>query len=134
VNEDAVRLWLEKADDDLKAARALLEIDDPPNWIICFHAQQCVEKHLKAVLVFHGHEHPKTHNIAVLVGLCGKADEALDSLRDWGLSVLTRYATALRYGEEPYLPDQEEARSAVQLAERVRAFLRGRLARRGLNL
>jgi len=31
VNEDAVRLWLEKADDDLKAARALLEIDDPPN-------------------------------------------------------------------------------------------------------
>ena len=31
MNEDAVRLWLGEADDDLKAARALLEMDDPPN-------------------------------------------------------------------------------------------------------
>ena len=34
-----------------------------PTDIICFHAQQCVEKYLKSILVLHQIPVPKTHDI-----------------------------------------------------------------------
>jgi len=47
---------------------------------------------------------------------------------------LTRHATVFRYGEEPYAPDQEETQRAIELAERVRAFVREKLVEAGLRL
>lgn len=48
-----VRRWIEKADNDLRnAEHTLLLTDDCPFDTACFHAQQCVEKCLKAVLVW----------------------------------------------------------------------------------
>ncbi|MBY0525833.1 MAG: HEPN domain-containing protein [Gemmataceae bacterium] len=36
---------------------------------VCFHAQQCVEKYLKAILVYRSIPFPKSHNIRVLMAL-----------------------------------------------------------------
>jgi HEPN domain-containing protein len=45
-----IRAWLAKADNDLKnAVHALSMSADCPTDTVCFHAQQCVEKHIKAV-------------------------------------------------------------------------------------
>jgi len=39
----AVAGWLRKADDDLEAARILLNSGSGVHDVVCFHAQQCVE-------------------------------------------------------------------------------------------
>lgn len=50
-----VRQWVEKAENDLKNATHTLKLGrDCPTDTVCFHAQQCVEKYLKALLVWEG--------------------------------------------------------------------------------
>lgn len=50
-----VREWLEKGEEDLEAADYLLTMREGfPTRIVSFHAQQCIEKYLKAFLVFRG--------------------------------------------------------------------------------
>ena len=47
-----VREWVAKAENDLKNATHSLKLgEDCPTDTVCFHAQQCVEKYLKAMLV-----------------------------------------------------------------------------------
>ena len=54
--------WVGKADHDLRTAEHALTLEeDCPCDTICFLAQQCVEKYLKSLLVFHAVDFPKTH-------------------------------------------------------------------------
>ncbi|MEA3283008.1 MAG: HEPN domain-containing protein [Euryarchaeota archaeon] len=39
---------------------------------VCFHCQQAVEKYLKAFMVKHQIEFPKTHSVMTLINLCSK--------------------------------------------------------------
>src|SRR5438128_1067940 len=65
-----LREWIDKAENDLTAAGQILKLAQAsPTATICFHAQQCVEKYLKAVLVHRGIPVPKTHNIQILMKL-----------------------------------------------------------------
>ena len=68
------RQWVQKAQNDLKNAIYTLQMgEDCPTDTVCFHAQQCVEKYIKALLVFRGTAFPKTHNIRVLRTLSAEA-------------------------------------------------------------
>jgi HEPN domain-containing protein len=49
--QTTIARWLAKAKNDLITARTMLETDPPITDIVCFHAQQCAEKALKAFLV-----------------------------------------------------------------------------------
>ena len=63
-----VREWVEKAENDFVTAMRVLQSGaDSPADTICFHAQQCVEKYFKALLVWKGIPFPKTHNIRDLL-------------------------------------------------------------------
>lgn len=65
-----VREWIIKADHDLTAAAQILKLGKAaPVEIVCFHAQQCVEKYLKAMLVYRSIPFPKSHDIRVLMAL-----------------------------------------------------------------
>jgi HEPN domain-containing protein len=44
---DLAREWLTRAEHDLRVARYLLTMPDPPPESIGFHAQQCAEKAFK---------------------------------------------------------------------------------------
>jgi len=98
--------WLAKADVDLSAASALLSAGDLSD-VVAFHAQQVAEKALKAFLVWHQIEFPKTHDIERLLELCALIDpevaEALASAAE-----LTPYGVEYRYPGE-YPPVSEEA-------------------------
>jgi HEPN domain-containing protein len=102
--------------------------------MICFHMQQCCEKYLKAFLIFHGKEYPKTHRIAVLISICSQLDPEFSVLMTWGIDRLTRYAISLRYGEEFYDPTLEETYKAIEIAGRVREFVLLRLQQCGFTL
>ena len=48
-----LREWLVKAENDLTAASQILKMGKAaPMDTICFHAQQCLEKYIKAILVY----------------------------------------------------------------------------------
>ena len=54
--------WVSKADNDFEVARlARYRAEAPISDAICFHSQQCAEKHLKAFLQEHRIRFPYTH-------------------------------------------------------------------------
>ena len=116
--------WLRKADRDLKVARRELESENPVTEAVCFHAQQAVEKYLKAFLVYHNRPFRKTHDIAELLHLCIKVDKSFEKFMNEKVVKLTVYSVDTRYpGALDYEPTPEEAREAVEIAERVRDFV-----------
>lgn len=85
---------------------------------MCFHAQQCVEKALKALLLAYTINVPRTHNIAVLLDLLKSVDVQVPDLVDESF-VLTQYAVATRYPGVWDPVDEEEARTALGTAAHV---------------
>ncbi len=127
-----VREWVQKAENDLKNAVNTLKMgEDCPTDTVCFHAQQCVEKYLKAFLVSRDIDFPRTHDIGDLVDLMPRNFRIRLSVEEQ--QRLTAYATTMRYpGEyEPLLLAQ--ARKAVAIARRVRGELRAILSRKILR-
>jgi len=60
--------WVAKAENDLvNAARVLRTPKGCPTDTVCFHAQQCIEKYLKAYLASKKRDFPKTHDIRLLI-------------------------------------------------------------------
>ena len=65
---DPVDEWLQFARADLRSARTLWADQEIPAPIPCFHAQQAVEKALKALLIVRGINPPKVHVLGKLHG------------------------------------------------------------------
>jgi len=64
----STREWLDRAADDLAAAELLLTRQDLTN-VVAFHAQQAVEKALKAVIEEVHSDVVRTHSLTRLYGL-----------------------------------------------------------------
>jgi HEPN domain-containing protein len=126
-----VREWVAKAENDLANAAHTLGLRERcPTDTVCFHAQQCVEKYVKALLVSEAVDFPKTHDLGALVALLPARRRPPLSAEEEGR--LTDYATVARYpgwGEIP-LP---EARRAVAVARRVRRDARRLLPKDALR-
>ena len=117
--------WTAKAEEDYTMARLALRQKTPLTGSACFHAQQCVEKYLKAALVAKGLAFPKTHDLVALNDLCMQAGVFLAVAPDQ-LADLSRQAVQVRYpGEDPA---PEEAKEAYEIAKRVRRFVRKSVA------
>lgn len=126
VRRELVTQWLRQADDDFALAEYLADEEAPFPAAVAFHAQQAAEKYLKAFLVAHQIEFPKTHDLGRLLDLVATIDGSLaTSLAD--TVPLTDYAVDVRYpGELPEI-GAADAKHAVQLAAAVRSALLGRL-------
>lgn len=111
--------WIDRAEEDYTAARALLRRKIPLVYAACFHAQQCAEKYLKALLTAQKIEFPKTHDLLALNTLCAQAGIFM-GMTPVQLGKLSSHALKVRYpGEDPTL---EEAREALEIARAVRRF------------
>jgi HEPN domain-containing protein len=118
--------WVLKAEEDLAAAEKLLSPGaECPFAAVGFHAQQCVEKYVKAMLVCDDIPFPKTHDIAAVAGLLPQG-VALP-LDVEMMERLTDYATVTRYpgGYDPVT--REDAEEAVEAARRVREAARNHI-------
>ena len=117
MSEETARGLLSRAHDDAAAVSAALDIPGITDGIVGFHAQQAVEKAIKAVLASRSIDFPFTHDLEGLLELCeNSAVEVPPRLRqDAGL--LTPYAVRHRYGEEPpRLIDRPTAEELATLA------------------
>jgi len=113
--------WVERAEEDYAIAAASLRRKKVWTYAACFHAQQCVEKYLKAALVSAGQIFPKSHDLLTLSTLCEQAG-ILTGLDPARLDVLSAYAVRVRYPGDDPTPD--ETRQAVEIAKSVRRFVR----------
>lgn len=113
--------WVERAEEDFVLARTALRRKQPLAYGACFHAQQCAEKYMKALLISKGADFPKTHDLLLLNNLCSSNGILLE-MDAKHLNTLTDYAVRTRYpGEDP---TAEDAKEAIELAKLVRNFAR----------
>lgn len=113
--------WAGRAEEDYVLSRSALRRKAPLLYGATFHAQQCAEKYLKALLVAHSRAFPRTHDLAALHDLCIQADLHIP-IEAEQLERLNAYAVQVRYpGDDPTL---EEAREAVEIAQAVRRWAR----------
>ena len=114
--------WVAKAEENLCTAAHPLKLGKScPAAMVCFHAQQPVEKYLKAYLVYRGTPFPKTHDIEELVARLPSSARPALTVEEQAL--LTEYAVGPRYPGWRDVP-LCEVRQAVALARRVRKHVR----------
>ncbi|MEN8255542.1 MAG: HEPN domain-containing protein [Verrucomicrobiota bacterium] len=108
--------WLSRARSDLALASVRpaknIRLED-----LCYHAQQSVEKSLKAVLIHSETIFPHTHNIKILTGLLPPRifqDPILAAA-----SILTDYAVTARYPGEVEPVTKGELKTALHIAGEV---------------
>jgi len=119
---EEARRWLEFAREDLRMAELAVGADIFNQ--ACFHAQQSVEKCLKAALALQGELVPRTHLIADLVQqLVPAARAALRALETTLLEldqfyIPTRYPDAVPGSLPEGLPQRQHAEQALEVARR----------------
>ena len=114
------REYIEKAEGDYADAKWLQQAPQPNYDNICFHAQQAIEKYLKAWLQEANRPVPRTHNVEELLDLIVPVLPAWNRWRD-DFSQFTKHAVDSRY---PGHTDAEEAmRICTEVRHAVRAIL-----------
>lgn len=123
---DLAQLLMEKAAGDEKILLRLIDEDDIPDDGLGFHAQQAVEKRIKAVLAQNEVVYERTHNIAYLLKLLNDAGIAKPQGAD-DLPNLSPWAAELRYGRPlGATPDRPQMR---RLVEQTRVWAKTQLVR-----
>ena len=113
--------WVARAEEDFALARTALRRKQPLVSGACFHAQQCAEKYMKALLISKSADFPKTHDLLLLNNLCSTNGILLE-IDPKHLNTLTDYAVRTRYpGNDP---TAEDAKEAIELAKLVRNLAR----------
>lgn len=118
-DNDDLAVWIDHAEDDFNAAGKLLRGKKPSIYGACFHAQQCAEKYMKAILVFREQRFPMTHDLVIINILLQQVGVDM-KISDDLLELLSSYAVRARYSGET--PDLDDAKEALLIAKQVRAF------------
>lgn len=116
-----VQEWLLKAQEDFNAAQTLLNSESSPAYdVVCYLAQQSVEKTIKAVLIQNRQEFPKIHHLVRLAQL------VQPFLPDWEIPIedldyLSDLGFRVRYPDE--FADDEDAKQAMAVCTGLRQAL-----------
>jgi HEPN domain-containing protein len=128
----AIRRWLIKARNDLKTAQATLDQMPDVTDTVCFHAQQCMEKALKAYLTWADIHAERTHFLPRLLEQCIAREPEMSCLTEHARK-LTDYAVEVRYIDDWREISREEAQEAVALAQTALEFILKKLPEGGIQ-
>ncbi len=112
-----MRDWLNKALSDFIASKKLVD-DEKTLDCSVFHTHQCAEKALKAFIILTKKPIPKTHDLKFLLELCAGLDSAFVLHRE-DVKTLNTYGFESRYPNDFFYVDQQEAKQAVAMAEKI---------------
>ncbi|MEK7727704.1 MAG: HEPN domain-containing protein [candidate division KSB1 bacterium] len=112
--------WVTKAEGDFAVMERESRVRKNLNYdAMCFHAQQCAEKYLKARLCEAEIEFPKIHILATLLDLVLVVEPLWETFREH-LIFLTGFAVSFRYpGESADKKMAMEARKLCRIFRRV---------------
>ena len=119
---EIVQAWLKRARSDLQLGRVALNTTGVLPEDACFHAQQCAEKALKALLVQRQIPFPRTHSIEVLLDMLKMQGDSVPENIDETF-ILTEYAVQTRYPGEWEPVTQKEAQGALDRATLVLSWV-----------
>ena len=121
--------WLDKAEGDyIVALREYRARKNPNHDAVCFHAQQCIEKYLKAVLAKECRPIRKIHDLAALLQDCLPRHPLWNTMKP-ELEWLTQSAVKVRYPGES--ANKDNAKTAVRIMKRCRQEIRAVFTRNG---
>ncbi len=119
---ELIKEWIEKAEGDYHSALREYRARKHPNYDAAgFHAQQSIEKYLKAILQSKNVRFDKIHDLLALMKLCLPFASELELHKEL-FSYLTPFGGAFRYPGESATRD--EARYAIQGMKTLRPILR----------
>ncbi|MGB4598723.1 MAG: HEPN domain-containing protein [Trichlorobacter sp.] len=119
--------WTTKAEADLATAQREAVVDESPNYdAVCFHAQQCAEKYLKAVMIEAGMRVPRIHDLEALANFLIETYPSLGRIVPHA-RILSAMAVEVRYPGMSADEDDaaESLRSVVVIREAVLIILSG---------
>jgi HEPN domain-containing protein len=120
--DDYLTAWQEKANLDYTAFHVLLHSESELGDIAAFHAQQAVEKWLKALLILNDQDVPKIHNLLLLMKLLAHFyKNILDKHWQEKAALLNNYAVDIRYVDESD-PTAKTTQNLAQVEEALLAF------------
>lgn len=108
--------WMHYAQSDLQLAHT----GNHPGVLyetLCFHAQQAVEKAIKAVLIAHQIPAPKVHSIEYLISYLPATVHKSFVLTE--AAILTDYAVIYRYPGDADPVTEDEYRQALRIADEI---------------
>lgn len=122
--------WIDFANEDLEMAKAALERGIHNQ--VCFHAQQGVEKILKAFLRKHRRSVPKIHSLNELLAICKTLDRDFGELDEIAIKldqyyIPTRYPDALPGTGKEGMPTKEDSKEAINLLSKVLVWVKNKL-------
>lgn len=110
--------WVKRGEWDWRSAHLLFEAEAPVPETACYHAQQAVEKILKAFLISRGGVAPRTHNLVALLDAAVELEPSTADLKE-ACSLLTPYAVDLRYPGDVGVVEHLEAENALSVMDRA---------------
>jgi HEPN domain-containing protein len=131
--DEVANEWITLALADFSNAENIFRLElDPTYTTICFHAQQCVEKFIKAALVFHDIDFPKTHDIKELITLLKPHLNLKRTIPNPGQ--LTQFAVITRYPGSWSEITREEVETSLRAAIKVVNKVKRHLQENGLDI
>lgn len=121
-----VKSWLRKADADWQALGILAGAGAGLREVALFHAQQAVEKWLKALLIFRNEKPPRTHDLLLLLNRVSAVDPEL-LMFETVLQRLTPFAVGGRYPSQQKRPTLRDIQSLLRATEQIREAILARM-------
>ena len=117
--------WVAKAEGDFATAQREIMAEKQPNYdAVCFHAQQCAEKYLKARLQEADIPFGKMHDLTTLLDLAFPIEPFWGPIRPQ-LRVLNAFAVEFRYPGQS--ADKDTARQVIKICKGLRRIMRSGL-------
>ncbi|MDI6803294.1 MAG: HEPN domain-containing protein [Bacteroidota bacterium] len=121
---DPWKEWIRKAEGDYRMAILAMSANNPGLYDgVCYHAQQCVEKYLKAFCVYHGKNYKRTHSLIPLLEDCLEIDPTFEFIRTPCDDITG--IDQFRYPSD--FANKDDAMLALKSAKIIRKFIREKL-------
>jgi HEPN domain-containing protein len=119
---ELVQEWVQKAEGDFVSALREYSARKLPNYDAAgFHAQQSIEKYLKAWLQMHDIRFEKIHDLLALKELCLSSFSELESYKE-DIGYLNQFSVAYRYPGDS--ASREQAKNAVTIMRKLRLVIK----------
>ena len=123
--KEVIAEWYQKAEEDLLAAKVVIQASPMLYDVAAFHSQQAAEKYLKAYLVYFETMPPKVHDLKQLIDLLEKFDVSINEIRD--AEFLSLYAVRSRYPDDYEIETKEQALEITAMADKVKSFIQNKI-------
>ena len=122
--KELTKEWIDKGEDDFIVVNREYKAKIPIYDAICFHAQQCIEKYMKALLQENNIEFEKVHDLDILLEKCKGFIPSLAKDKK-KLIELSSFAVEIRY--PGIRATKEEAVNCISIMRKIRKAIKEHL-------